>query len=349
MALQRPTASIAPAGFGSGRPLGATTELVGGEAPGLPTAGVMSLTVELSVGSGHDRAEITVSDLSSLASTQPGAELAIALGYSDENTDVMTAEIHRTESTPQGIVFVGYSPSRRLSATYVARSYVRQTVADVVSDLLSAADVDAGDIEAGHELPAYHLDGSRSAWEEIHVLARRTGSQVRSTPDGALSFGPAPGSSAGGPLGAAVSAVASVVGLGSGSALRTGAQVVDWRKGPRGATPELSREVAAVGAASPFGPDRWHHLLKSPSSGSTPTVIDAALRTEAGAELATAARTDAARRATTTGWFRIPGDARLRAGDTVTVDDESYRILEATHRVTESTGFLTDLVVEGAG
>ncbi len=348
MALQRPTATIQTVSEGSGGLVGAATSLIGGGLPGLPAAAVTSLTVEMSVGSGHDRMDLSVASMSSIADTEPGTKIAIALGYGDDNTDVLTVEIHRRETTPQGISFVGYSPTRRLSTTFVARSYVRQTVGDVVSDLLGEAEVDEGEIEAGHDLPAYHIDGSRSAWDEIHMLARRTGSQVRSTADGALSFGPAPGSTGGSsPLGAAVSAVASAVGLGSGAELRKGATLVDWRAGQSGATPAFAHQVAAVGAASPLGADRWHHIMKSPASGPKPTIVDAALRTGASADLATAARADAARRATTTGRFRTFGDPSLRPGDTVTVEEVVYRILEVTHRVAESAGFITDIVVEG--
>ncbi len=347
MALQRPTATIQTVSEGSGGLVGAATSLIGGGPPGLPAAAVTSLTVEMSVGSGHDRMDLAVANLSSIAGTEPGTKVAIALGYGDDNTDVLAVEIHRRETTPHGIAFVGYSPTRRLSSTFIARSYVRQTVGDVIADLLSEGEVDEGDIEAGHDLPAYHLDGSRSAWDEIHILARRTGSQVRSTASGALSFGPAPGSSGGGGLGAAVSAVASAVGLGSGTELRKGATLIDWRAGRSGAVPAFAHEVAAVGAASPLGADRWHHIMKAPASGPKPTIVDAALRTGAAAVLATAARADASRRATTTGRFRTPGDPSLRAGDTVTVEDVVYRILEVTHRVAESAGFITDLVVEG--
>jgi hypothetical protein len=347
MALQRPTATIEPVSEGSGGLVGAVTSLIGSTPPGLPAAAVTSLTVDTSVGSGHDRVDIVVSAMSSLADTEPGAKLAVALGYGDENTDVMTADVHRRETTPNGIAFVGYSPTRRLSSTFVARSYIRQTVADVVSDLLVEAEVDEGDIEAGHDLPAYHLDGSRSAWAEIHLLARRTGSQVRSTAEGGLSFAPAPGSSSSGALGSAVSAIGSAIGLGSGAELRKGATIIDWRAGTRGAAPAFAHSVVAVGAASPLGADRWHHMVKSPSSGATPAIVDVALRSGASADLATAARSDAARRATITGRFRVPGDPALRAGDTVTVDDVVYRMLEVTHRIAESVGFVTDLVVEG--
>ena len=347
MALQRPTATIQSVSEGSGGLVGAATSLIGGGPPGLPATATTSVTIDMSVGTGHDRLDLVVSPMSSIADAEPGTKLAISLGYGDDQTDVLTVEVHRRETTPTGIAFVGYSPTRRLGSTYVARSYIRQTAGDVVSDLIAEAEVYEGDVEANHDLPAYHIDGSRSAWEEIHILARRTGSQVRSTPDGALSFGPVPGSTAGGSLGSAVSAIGSVVGLGSGAELRKGATIIDWRAGTRGAAPAFAHAVVAVGAASPLGADRWHHIVKSPSSGSTPTIVDAALRSGAAADLATAARSDAARRATTTGRFRIPGDPSLRAGGTVTVDDVAYRMLEVTHRVAESVGFVTDLVVEG--
>lgn len=225
---------------------------------------------------------------------------------------------------------------------------MQQTVADVVSDLLGEAGIDEGEINASQDLQAHHLSGSRSAWGEIHRLARRTGSQVTTTSDGAVSFGPAPGSTASSGLGAAVSAAASAVGLGSGTELRRGANVLAWRSGLRGAAPGWTPEVAALGAASPFGPDRWHQLLKDPSAGGDLFVVDPALRDSSSADTATVALADAARRRTTGGRFEIPGDPSVRAGGTVTVDDATYRVVHVRHVVDPALGYRCLLRVEGA-
>jgi phage protein D len=346
MVLQRPSARIE---VGGGDGLGAAAAgVLGGGDLGFPEAAVLRLVIEQSVDTAHDRVELDLSILSPLADTAPGSEAKVALGYGDELTDVATAHVLRVDRTPHAIHLTAYAPSRRLSVVFIARSYVQQSVADVVTDLLESAEVDAGAIEASHDLAAYHVDGSRSAWEEIHRLAGRTGSQVTSTADGSVSFGPAPGSSSGSGLGFAVAAVASAVGVGSGAELRKGANLLAWRTGVRGATPDWTPAVAAVGAASPFGPDRWHHLVKQPSAATDPFRVDPAVRSASSADTETTAFADAARRGTRTGRFETLGDPTLRAGGTVTVEDESYRILRVRHHVDPQRGFRSLLTVEGA-
>jgi hypothetical protein len=349
MALQRPSATIEVGGGGGGGLAGAVASLTGGGTLGFPEAAVLRLTVDQSVDTSHDRLVLELSALSPLVDTEPGSRIAVALGYGDELDPVATAEVLRVDATPSALHVVGYAPSRRRSNLHVARSYVSRQVGDVVADLLGEAGVEPGQVEGSQDLPAYHLDGTRSAWAEIHRLAGRTGSQVTSSADGAVSFAPAPGSTASGGLGAAVSAVASAVGLGSATELRRGASLIGWRRGPRGAEPDWTPAVAALGAASPFGPDRWHHFLKEPSSGSEPFVVDPALRSSSAGDAATAALADAARRRTTNGRLEVPGDPTLRAGGTATIDDTSYRLLRVRHLVDPVLGYRCLLTVEGAG
>jgi hypothetical protein len=253
--------------------------------------------------------------------------------------------------TAAGSVLTAYAPSRRLSSTFVARAYLQQALADVVTDLLGAGDVDAGTVEAPRDLAALHIDGRRSVWSHLHRLADLVGAQVTSGSDGSVSFAPAPGASSssgglGGALGAAAEA-AGALGLGDGGGLREGANLLGWRSGPRRSEPEPTTAVVALGAASTLGSDRWYHVVAEPDDGSTVVTVAAVARDRDLADAATTARTDSARRRRITGRFRVPGDPALRAGAGVSIDDTDYRALAVTHVLVPDRGYVCDVVVEG--
>lgn len=313
----------------------------------LPEAGVAEVVVDLSVGSAHDRVELVLWHESALAGAEPGERVTVALGDAGDDEDVLTAEVAGVARAGAGALLSAYAPSRRLSSTRVARSYLRQTVADVVGDLLDAGGVDAGTLEAPQELPALHVDGARPAWQHVHRLAALVGAQVTSDPDGAVSVAPAPGASPSGGLGGAVGAAAGALGLGGGAELRPGANVLEWRVGPRRAEPEATRAVVALGAASRLGAERWYHLEPEPEGTSDPVTVAALARDRDVAGVATTARSDAARRRAVSGRVRVPGDPALRAGGTVTLESTSYRVLSVRHRVSRDAGYTCDVVLEG--
>ena len=331
MTLPRPTASLLLDGGGA--------VSLGGSGLNAAQAAVRRLVVELSVDEAHDRLELEVWRDSALSDASPGAKLTVGLGDGDAVADVLTVEVAGTDTTGWGAVITGYAPSRRLSSTYVGRSYVDRTVGDVVSDLLSEGQVDEGDIDASLSLPVLHVDPRRSVWGNLHALARRSGCQVTTKEDGSVSFTPIPGAVASG-LGGALGAAAAAVGLGSTDELREGAELLVFRVGPRAPEPTMSL-LTPVGAKAGL-------LVAEPDSGSGPPVqVDPMLRTQEAADTATTAREAAARRRGRTASISVPGRAGLRAGGTVKARGQDYRVLRARHVLDADSGYRCDLLLEG--
>jgi hypothetical protein len=326
MSIARPAASFALAGGGASGLGGALG--IGG-ALSLAQAAVRRVSVELSVDEAHDRIELWLWRGSALEGAEPDAELVVGLGDGDEVEDVLTTSVHGVDVTGWGSVLTAFAPSRKLSDVHVGSSYVSQTLGAVVQDLLAAGGVDAGDVDASMSFPALHVDPRRSVWGNLHALARRTGHQVTSTPEGAVSFGPAAGSPA--------------LPGGFGSVeLRAGAELVRYRSGPR-------PKAEAVGAVTPAGSSQWYLLLAEPESGSDPPVlVHPALRSRELADAAATAAGDLASRRTRSARVRVPGQPGLRAGAMVTALDEDHRVLRARHLLDAEAGYVCDLVLEGA-
>jgi hypothetical protein len=352
MAIYRPVATLATESSG-GDPMAAATALLGAGDLDLPQAGVHRLVVDLGTGPGHDRVDLFLSHLSPLAATEPATELRVALANAGDPVDVLAADVLRVDQTPTGVHVVALAPSHRLSDLRIARTYVQQTVADVVEDLLAEAEVAAGSVDAGQSLAQYHLDGRRSAWDSIHALARLFGAEITSGADGSLSFVPAPGASAGGALGglgglagAAAGVAGDLLGLGGGG-LRRGANLLGWATGPRRAEALPVPGVAPLGAASSLGASRGHHVLKEPDDGSSATLVIASLRDTDGADGAAQALTARATRTRTGGRLVVVGDPTLRAGTDVDVDDETWHVRRVQHCMDAVSGYVCELTVEG--
>jgi hypothetical protein len=329
--LSRPTASLLLDGGGA--------LSLGGSSLNAAQAAVRRLVVELSVDEAHDRVELAVWRDSALAAAAPGSKLTVGLGASDDVADVLAVEVAGTDATGWGAVITGYAPSRRLSSTYVGRSYVDRSVGDVVSDLLGEAEVDEGEVDAPLSMPVLHVDPRRSVWGNLHGLARRCGCQITSKQDGSVSFTPIPGAVGGG-LGGALGSVASAVGLGSNDELREGAELIAFRVGPRAPEPTVS-VLTPVGAKPGL-------LVAEPDSGSgRPVQMDTMLRTQEAADAATTAREAAARRRGRTASVSVPGRPGLRAGATVKARGQDYRVLRARHVLDADGGYRCDLLLEG--
>lgn len=348
MTLQRPAVALRPADGGGG--LAALNPLAS-QTLTLPQAAGIDLTVLLSVGRDHDRMEVRLAPGSRLAGTGLEDDLAVGIGYGDEIEDVLTGGLTGVAVGPDAVGLTVVVATRKLAARRLDRTYTDMSVGDVVIDLLETSDVAVGTVDAATSYAVYHVDARRSVWEHLHALAARTGSQITTGPDGAVSFAPAPGMTAGGlggALGAAAGAAAAAVsalGLGDAPSLRTGANVLAWSVGPRTAPPPQA--VSPLGAASLAGPDKWGVPRGEPQSRSDTTLVDPALRDQASADTATAARAAAASRASRGGSLTVVGDPALRPGQVVSFEEDDWRVLSVRHRVSGS-GFLTHLTVEGA-
>jgi len=331
VSIGRPVASLGLSGGVAAPPGGAL---------GLAEAAVRRLRVDLSVDEAHDRVELVLWAGSKLAGAAPGDVLSVALSNGqDDPEDVLRAEVSGVDAIGGGSVLTAFSASRRLSLTHSGRSWRQTTLGQVVRDLLGDGEVDAGDVAATLSLPALHVDPHRSIWSALHDLARRTGHQITSTPDGKVSFTGAAGTGGVGGVGAVGGGLAGVGGLGSGE-LREGAELLSFRAGPRQARTALTR-------VSPAGAQYWYLLEAAPDSGSDVEVVDPALRTREAANAGTDAFAADASRATRRARMRVTGRPDLRAGTTIQARGESYRVLRVRHAVDPATGYLCDLLLEG--
>jgi hypothetical protein len=105
--------------------------------------------------------------------------------------------------------------------------------------------------------------------------------------------------------------------------------------------------VAALGAASGLGPERWYHVVREPDTAGGIADVSPAVRDQDLAEAATTARADAARRRQRVARIRAPGDPALRAGGEVWVDGSQWRLLRIRHLLSGLTGYVCELALEG--
>jgi len=290
---------------------------------------------------------------SKLAGAAPGDGFTVALGTGDGDPEqVLAAAVECVDLLPGGTVLTALAPTAALGRTYVGRSWRETTLGQVVHDLLDEGGVDAGTIDADLTLPALHVDPHRSVWSALHDLARRTGHEITTTSDGAVSFSPAPGATSGGGLGglagAVASAASSLLGLGSTS-LREGAELLAAARTTRTAPPAAGPAGARVNPASTAS---WAIPQAAPDDGSGVVVLDPALRTREAADAATNAFAKAAARRGTTARLRIPGRPGLRPGGSVDVEagdaTTTYRLLAVRHTLDAAAGYLCAIVAEAA-
>ena len=298
-------------------------------------AALTDLHVELGVGRAHDRFRAAFGAITRFADVAAGASAVVELGYGDDLDTVLTGTVTVVERRPWGLVVEGLAGTMALSRTRVGRSYVSQSAADIVSDLAGAAGVDLGEVSSSLQLSAYHADERRSIWSHVCTLARLAGCELSADGSGALNFRPPKSGS-------------------PDHSYRHGAELVAWDVGPRDTT-ATNLSVVPFGAASEQGADHWHILLREPDGGppSDETLVPAALRDRDGAQTFQQALADARTRRGTGGEAVVGGDAALRAGDVVTLDDlpggdgSPLRVTAATHRLGGDKAFYTLMRVEG--
>ncbi len=294
-------------------------------------AGLVRLSVEMTPGS-HDAADLVLWPGSKFAGTAPGAVISVALGTAGAEEDVWTGEAVAVHAAPEGVAIEGLAATAALSRARLTRTYVGQTVADIVRDLAGEAGIDQ--VEAALELSAYSIDGRRTVWAHLTELARLAGADLGCGAAGGLRFVPRR----------------------TGPATRTlrhGADLLDWSVG-RAAAP-AAPTVVAHGAGSEAGAKRWHWILNDPAGPGGAGAAVAAFRTRAGAEAMTEALAARAARLAVRGVLRIVGDPALRVGDLIGIEDlpgpnpGTLRVLSMQHLLDMRAGFVTSLAVEGAG
>lgn len=296
-------------------------------------AALVWLEADLSLGGAHDSVQLEVARSSPFAGVASGAALAVALGDTGSEVDVLTGEIATPLNAPHGSLLEGCADTAVLSRTWKSKTYLGESVGDIVSDLAGAVSID--EVKSTLQLAVYYADNRRSVWTHLQSLARLAGADLGCSAAGGLRFVPAAGASL--PI-----------------RLRLGAELLDWAVGE--APVSAAAAVVAHGAGSEAGANKWHWVRHDPvGAGGDASRIIGGIGTRAAAESAGRAVKAAAKRTARRGEIRIAGDASIRPGDVVKLvdlpgtDPGNLRVLRVRHRLDSRRGFVTRLTVEGAG
>lgn len=296
-------------------------------------AALLRARVSLSVLGSHDAISLTVWRESKLADLAIGDELAISLGERDDEVAVAKGKVVARLVRGSAIELEILAATAPLSQRYVSKTYLRQSVADIVGDL--AGEVPVDQVEGDAQLAAYAVDDRRPVWSHLRDLAELGDADLGAAADGSLRFVP-------------VSA--------SPSTLQLGAQadVLAWGVGARVAAPASA--VAAYGAGSESGADQWHWIRRAPSAsgGGVVRLVGGFHAKEPADTLRAGLEARAARRALG-GQIVLVGHPDLRPGDAIQASDAPggdpgpLRILSIDHLLDPTRGFTSTLLVEGAG
>jgi hypothetical protein len=298
-------------------------------------AGLGWARVSLSAAGAHDAVELLLWPQSKFASAAPGSTLTLALGEEGSEDDVLSGEVTSVRASPDGLWVEGLSKTVALSRERRSQTYESQSVADIVNDLASSVGTD--EVQGDTQLDAYSVDDRRPVWSHLLDLAALVGADVGSSSAGELRFVPPRTGS-------------------PDFTLRYGADVLRWQAGA--ANQPNVPGVAAYGAASEQGADKWHWITRSPTaagSSSSPLRVVPALRTRDGASTMAQALADRAGRASVQGTLLLGGRGDLRPGALVDVQDlpsgdpGTLRVLRIEHVIDGARGFFTTLAVESAG
>jgi hypothetical protein len=294
-------------------------------------AGLAAITVTLARNA-HDTAQLELWPRSKFASAAAGDDMAIKLGFKDEDADVWTGLVTRIDRAPDVLRITGHAPSHKLSRAYKSQTYVGQSVADLVRDLASEIDVDTVDVSA--DLAYYAVDHRRSMWGHLLDLALVSGAEVSASASGGLRF-------------------VAIDPLPSTTTFRYGAEILAWHAGP--GTPAHAPVFAASGSASESGSDKWHWLNPDPTGGNGGSQVIGAFHAKALAESLSSALGNADKRSSVAGTVELTGQAAVRCGDVFSLSDlpsgdpGPLRALSVIHRIDARRGFRTTVRVEGTG
>ena len=298
----------------------------------MPEAAAVALVVETTVSGLHDRATLVLGPLSPWLDVSPSAPAELALeALGDDAELVLTGSVGRVRHQPWGTVVDMLASTAALDRVRIGRAYASQSVGDIVRDLLSEAGVDAGDIDDGPTLGAYHVDERRTVWRHVRVLAALLGAELATGAAGEVHVRkPRSGR--------------------ADHTLRAGAELLSWMAGTR-ELPLASAEVGPFGAASEQGTDAWSLVHHQPGGGGLHRLLPAIRDREAAAAIDAATAAAHARSAVSPA---SPPRGRRRCAPATssrsrasTAASATLRVLRSRHQI-DGHGFRTALELEAA-
>ena len=333
-----------------------------------PAGGLRWLVSDRDMAYAADSLEV---ELATLSDVEIEDEVTLELGY-DERERVFTGTVAELRPTLAGVRLRALGKMNALLKLRTTAVYENKSAGGIVRELLRQANLSAGTISDGPDLPRFTLGHSCSGYRYAKDLADRLGYELYTNRQGELMFhalGAAKSAdSSGGSLGAVAGAAAAAgAALAGGGALnyQFGKHLLRAEARKRG----VAWNKAVVGGESPMSAegDKSAHWLTasedanqgSAGDGDAPLlVLDPAARTKdladrfAAGYLNTFGRN--AYQLTTT----VAGRAGIELGDDVSISDAPDALVNQTgyvravrHRFGARTGFLTDLriVVEARG
>ncbi|MFI5041237.1 MAG: hypothetical protein ACHQNA_05220 [Acidimicrobiales bacterium] len=302
-------------------------------------APLVALRVDRAKNAGADWATVTIGRTESV-SVSEGDPATVELGWDGDTTVVFTGEIEAVTQEIAGTTVTVAGSQMKLMRARSDRAFTSQPAGQVVSALAADAGVDTDTVEDGIDLPAYHVDSARRAWEHCLGLARRCGFDCYANADGTLVFAPF------------TTTVADET-FRYGKEVLT-ASVQRWRSGD-GVT------VVPESPASGQGDDTSAWLVKDPSpyqgqAGDTATLVvsDPLLRTKDAADSAAAALVAFRQREVVTGDLELMGNPDVTLGQAVALsgmpDDswnDTYQVVAVRHVLDGRRGFRTHACLGG--
>jgi phage protein D len=290
-------------------------------------------------------------------------EVEVELGMGDERKKVFTGRLVEMRPTLEGFRLRALGMMSALLNLRTSSVYEKQSVGNIVRDLVSKAGLTSEKISDGPELPCFYVDQRRSGYAYARDLADRLGYELYMNREGKVMFH-ALGSAAsldsiGGGVGAMAGAVAAAGGALAGGAggYEYGKQLL--RAGARQLTPPWGKvEVSGESPMSGHGDNTSHFLTANGddyrgSAGKDEPVrivLDPVARTKDLADRFAAGYLSTSARAARELYATVLGRADVELGDSVTLADVPDKLVNGSgyvqairHRLGERAGFLTDL------
>ena len=315
-----------------------------------PVAGPERFFIERDMDVPADGLSLHVMDRSGI---KPGDQVSVSIGHDDQNETVFTGTVAAVRPAITGTEILAAGMMDALLNLRFSATFENQTAGNIVNQILNQAGVTPGTIDDGPMLPAYAIDGSRSAYSHIRSLADRLGYELYTDSNGQIMFralGDAAGLDAG---------VAFPVSLPGGAAERYSfAQHLIAARSVEQRAPWATVEVGGESPMSGEGDTTVHWLTTDDSSyrgaagtgDPTIVIIDHAARTKdladrfAAGYLATWART------TQELTITILGRPQVDLGDDISAADlpdtsmnGSGYVRSIRHTFSPEKGFVTEL------
>jgi hypothetical protein len=278
-----------------------------------------------------------------LSADNPDLEFAVgdtfdvSLGYVDDTTKVFTGTIDSVVKEFGYIRVLALNSIAKLQRFRTDKYFENQTCGAIVSGLAGSANVSAGAVEDGVQLPFYAVDSAKNAHEHIVGLAGRCGHEAYADAGDSLVFGPYEAAAP--------------------KQFEYGKTVVSAARVDRDAI-FGSVHVYGESPSSSKGADAVHWLTKTPvdatsGDGAALTVDDGAVRdAETAGSVGSSLLTLVARNAFLQ--LSVVGDATVFLNDTVQLSgmtDESmngdYQVRGVEHIFAKTKGFITTLTLSG--